>query len=224
MAQGARPAMDIQFAVGDAQLPHGGHRHDREGLVHLEQIHLIHAPCRLLQRLFDGSHGRGGEPAWLLRMGGVFTDDRYGGQPPGLGVGLPRQRQGRRAIGNGAGIGGCHTALFGERGAQLWHFFGVAPARLLIGVHHALALAGVDQDWRDLLLELSFLDGDLRPGQRIDGVSVLRLPGKAVFLRAGLRENAHQLALVVGVFQAVVEHVINHLAMPQAHAAPGLGQ
>src|SRR6185436_2948530 len=64
----------------------------------------------------------------------------------------------------------------------------------------------------------------LRPLQRRDREIILGFSREDVFLRAVLREGAHQAALVVGILEAVVEHVVDHLAVPHAQAGAGLRQ
>ncbi len=61
----------------------------------------------------------------------------------------------------------------------------------------------------------------LRPAQRLQGVGVLLLAGETVALRAVLGEGTHQPAALVGVFQAVEEHMVEHLAVAHAIASAG---
>ena len=51
--------------------------------------------------------------------------------------------------------------------------------------------------------------------EALDGEGVLRLAGELVVLRRVLGEGAHQAALVVGVLQAVEEHVVLHLGVAE---------
>ena len=46
---------------------------------------------------------------------------------------------------------------------------------------------------------------------------------KRIFLRGGLGEHAHELA-VERALQAVVEHVVEHFAVAHAHAGARLGK
>ena len=64
----------------------------------------------------------------------------------------------------------------------------------------------------------------LRALQRGDGELVLLFAGEVEFLRTFLGEAAHQSALVVRIFQAVEEHVVQHLLVTHAIAGTRLGQ
>ena len=57
--------------------------------------------------------------------------------------------------------------------------------------------------------------------ERGEGVGVLRLAGELIAFRAIFGERPHQAALVVGVLEAVQEHVIDSAAV--AHAVAGAG-
>ena len=64
----------------------------------------------------------------------------------------------------------------------------------------------------------------LRALQALDGEGVLRLARELVVLRGVLGEGAHQAALVVGVLQAVEEHVVLDLGVAEPGAGAHLGQ
>src|ERR1051325_6716681 len=44
VAQGDSATLNIDLVVGDTEFFHGGHRHDREGLVDLVEIHVLSLP------------------------------------------------------------------------------------------------------------------------------------------------------------------------------------
>ena len=92
---------------------------------------------------------------------------------------------------------------------------------MLVFVDQALLLAHRDLHRDDLGAEAAVLDRLLRTGQRSHGKRILRFTGKAVALGAVFSKSTHQAATVVGVFQAVEEHVIQHPAMAHAVTAAG---
>ncbi|MNQ92443.1 hypothetical protein D3C85_1078700 [compost metagenome] len=98
MAKGAGPPVHVQLVVGDAAARHGQHADHGKGLVHLEQIHLLHPPADPSQQLVDGPDGSAGE---LGRHGGMALIAHYPGQhrqpQPGGGLG-PHQHQRRRTV------------------------------------------------------------------------------------------------------------------------------
>jgi hypothetical protein len=85
------------------------------------------------------------------------------------------------------------------------------------GVDHGLALAALDRDRRDLVLEPALFDRGERARQRLDRVGVHLLARDAALVRGLLREGAHR-ARGVGVLEPVEEHVVLQLGMTQADA------
>ena len=84
--------------------------------------------------------------------------------------------------------------------------------------------ARLHRDGHDLLGERAVLVGLLGALQALDGEGVLRLARELVVLRGVLGVGAHQAALVVGVLQAVEEHVVLDLGVAEPGAAAHLGQ
>jgi len=58
-----------------------------------------------------------------------------------------------------------------------------------------------------------------RPRQRRECIVVLGLTGKLKPLGAIFGKGAHQTAFVIGVFQAIKEHMVDHLPMAQPRPA-----
>ena len=79
--------------------------------------------------------------------------------------------------------------------------------------------SGFHWDGNDFGFERAVGDRLLRAFQRGDGIIILRLTRELVILRAILGEGAHEPALVIGVLQAVQEHVVQNLAVAHAVAA-----
>jgi hypothetical protein len=145
-------------------------------------------------------------------------------QAPPLRLGQAHEHQGGGAIGDGAGIGRRDRAAVAEGRLQARDFVQVRRARLFVGVDDRLALSGFDRHRHDLPRRGAIAGRRLRPFQRADGEGILAFPGELEMLRRFLGEDTHQLALVIGIFQAVGEHVILHDAMAHAIAAARLGQ
>ncbi len=135
------------------------------------------------------------------------------------------QHQRRGAVGDRAGVGGRHRAALAEGGLQLGDLGGVGRERLLVLLHlDRAATRPFTVDRHDLLGERAVLVGLLGALQALDGEGVLRLARELVVLRGILGEGAHQPALVVGVLQAVEEHVVLDLGVAEPGAAAHLGQ
>ena len=71
-------AMHVDPCVLDADVTHGGHRHDRERFVDFVQIDVLGAPAEPLQCLLDRADGRRREPLRLLSVARVGENARQG--------------------------------------------------------------------------------------------------------------------------------------------------
>ena len=67
-------AVDVDLLGWDAQLALGDHRHDREGLVDLEEVDLLDRPVDLFEEQPDRGDRSGREPLGLLAPGGGTLD------------------------------------------------------------------------------------------------------------------------------------------------------
>src|ERR1700674_709805 len=76
MTERAGAAVNIDARVVEAKVAHGGHDHDRERLVDLEQIDVVLRPADLVQQLGYGADRRRREPGRLLRMARMAADRR----------------------------------------------------------------------------------------------------------------------------------------------------
>ncbi len=131
----------------------------------------------------------------------------------------PHQHKRGCAVGDGAGVGCCDRAAFAECGLEVRNFFGRGLERELVVRDLALGFAGSYCERDNFRRKSALGAGFLRAGERGEGECVLRFARKGVTLRAILGERAHQTAFVVGIFQAVEKHVIEHAAV--AHAIAG---
>jgi len=224
VAQGAGAAVHIDLGRVQLQVMDGGHGDHGEGFVDFPQIHVGGGPAHLLQDLFHGAHGGGGEPGRFMGIGAVTQDFGDGGKAQFLGLGFPHYHHGGSAVGNGGGVGGGDRAVLLEGGLQTGDFFHLGLGRLFVVFHNPVALAAAHRDRGDFPLEVAAGDGLLGPGGGGDGEFVLGLTGEAVLGGRVFGEGAHQPALVVGVFQTVEEHVVENLAMAQPVTAPGFRQ
>src|SRR5579863_9346121 len=219
VAEGAGAAVHVHLGALQLELGHGGHGHHGEGLVDLEQVHVLHAPARLLEELTDGPHRGGGEPGGVLGVSGVTDDARQRRAFLLLCLARAHQHQRRGAIGDGGGGGSRDRAtLFLEGRLQGRDLLDIAAARLLVVVDEVVALAALDRDRHGLLLEQAVGDRVLGALHGFDGEGVLLLAAELVLVGAEFAEVAHHLS-VVGVLQSVEEHVIDDVVV--AHAVAG---
>ena len=105
-----------------------------------------------------------------------------------------------------------------KAGAQLTQRLG-RDARLgeLVGIDHHVALAALDGDRNDLVLELAFLHGRFGLVLRSGGELVLLLAGDLPLLGHVLGGRAHVVALE-GIHQAVAEHGVDQLRVAHLDA------
>ena len=148
-------------------------------------------------------------------------DHRLWLQAPALGFGTAHQQQRGGAIGNRAGVGRSHRAALAERWSQAGNLFRHRLGRLLVIADLPLLFALSDVQRDDLIGKVPFGDCRLGPSQRFQRERVLLLTGEAEGVGALLGKGAHQAALVVGVFQTIEKHVVEHPAVPHAIAATG---
>ena len=223
MAQRARAAVHVDLVVRQAEVVHRGHRDDRERLVDLEEVGGLRVPAGLLEELADRADRRRREPLRLLRVRGVADDARERAR-------CRAARASERLISTSAA---APSEIELELAAVTVPSF--RNAGFSCGMRSRLALSGCSSVRTTVsalppaivtgtisLLEGAAPDRLLRAGEGGDRVAVLRLAREAVLARAILGESAHQAPAVVGVLQAVEEHVVLHLAVaePQAARAP----
>ena len=140
-------------------------------------------------------------PGHLSRL----ADDGQVLQSVVLGEFAGRQDQGGGAVGQGRGVAGRDGAVGDERGPQAGQGFdGRVGADAFVGGHdHGIALALLDADGCDLVVEDPVLRGDGGALVRLGGDVVLRCPVDAQREVLGFGGQPHGLA-VEGVGQAVV--------------------
>ncbi len=218
VALGARAAVDVDFLRVQAEFADRHHGDHGEGLVDLEQIHIVLCPAGFTEQGLDGTHRCAGELRWMLGLGAVGDDPGQRLETTLLGFGFPHQNQGRGAVGYGRGIGGSDGAVFTERGAQARYLFDIGVVGLLIIFNNHLALTGFHGYGDDFVFEQSLFNGLLRPGERGDGEFVHLFTGIAFLVRHFLGESPHQAASLC-VFQAIEEHVILG-RLPRTHPVP----
>ena len=141
-------------------------------------------------------------------MGGMGDNARNGRRTLGSGDALAGQHHRGSAIGNRrAGRGGDRSVL-GEGGLERRDLVGLALAGGFVGIDDGVAAAALDRDGGDLVGEGPVGDGALRAAQRFDRVIVLCFAGQLILVRRVLRECAHGAACVIGVLEAVEEHMV----------------
>ncbi|MNG78267.1 hypothetical protein D3C79_368360 [compost metagenome] len=216
--------MNVDLLVRQVELLHGGQGDHGKGFVDLEQVDLGQIPASALHQFVDSADRRRGEQCRRVGEGSVPMDHSQGRQTALLRLGAAHEHQCRSAVGDRTGVGGSYGAALSECRLELRDLVQARLGRLFVVLDQALFLAFADLYRNDLGAEAAFADRLLGAGQRGDGELVLGLAAEPAGLGAILGKGAHQAALVVGIFQAVHEHVVDDPAVAHAVAATGLVQ
>ena len=229
MAEGAGAAVDVDLVVRQLVLLHGGHGDHGKGLVDFIQVDLARAPAGFFEHFADRAHGRCGKQRRLLRMSTVSCDYREWGQAQFFSGGAAHHDEGRGAVGYGRSVGGRYRTVLAKSRFERGNFVELGIEGRLVLFHQALVLAGLDGNGRRFPGKAAFVIGFLCAFERGDGEPILGFAGEAETVGAFFGEAAHQSAAAffvtdVGVLQAVVEHVVDDLAVTHAIAAARLGQ
>ena len=94
--------------------------------------------------------------------------------------------------------------------------------RLLICIYQMAPLFCLDSYRADFSCQLAILCGGLSPSKRAQGKIILCLARKLVMFGAILGKAAHQLALVIGIFQTIKKHMVGQFLMADTRTAPHL--
>src|SRR5256885_2217752 len=219
MADRDRATIDVDLAGIPAEVlvDRAGLR--RERLVGLDQIEVGDVPAGLLQR-------------------GAGSGDRPGAHDLGIDAGLaPRHDAAEHLLAFLGGLLGGHQhdcrctvidagraagrygAVLLESRLQLRHRVdGGAMARIFVVADDDVALAGLDGDWDDLVLEPAGLLRRLGLVLRVNRKLVLLRAGDLVLPRDVLGGVAHVVA-VEGVPQAVLDHGVDQFEATHLYAA-----
>src|SRR5947208_3566330 len=163
VADGDGAAVDVDLVGIPAEPLVDGAGLRREGLVGLDQVEVLDGPAGLLQRLLGGgdrprAHDRGVDA-------GVRPRDDAGerGDAPLLRLLQRHEHDRRRAVVDAAGAARRDRAVLVEGRAELGkRLVSYAVLDELVVGEHGLALARLDDDGDDLVLELAGLLGVLR--------------------------------------------------------------
>ena len=203
----------------DAEVLHREHRDAGERLVDLPQIDIADRPAGLLEQFLDRADRGDGEFGRLAGVGGSGDDRRDRLIALGIGIGLARQDYRSSAVADRRAGGGGDRAVLRESGAEGGDLVGHAAAGRFIGVDDDVALAALDRDRRDFVLEPAAIDRCLGAAQRRQREIVHVLAGELVFVGGALRKAAHRAAFLIGIFEPVEEHMIVGGVMADARAA-----
>ena len=223
VADGDGAAVDIDLVGIPAQPLVDGAGLRREGLVGLDQVEVLDGPAGLLQRLLGSgdrprAHDRGVDAGVCP---GDDAGERRDAPLPGL---LQRHEDdGRRAVVDAAGAARRDRAVLIEGRAELGkRLVGHAVLDELVVGEHGLALARLDDDGDDLVLELAGLLGGLSLVLRGDGEAVLLLARDLPLAGHVLGRVAHVVA-VEGVPQAILDHGVDELHVAHLGAVAQVG-
>ena len=218
------PPLTLSLSRSMRQIAHGDHRHHGEGLVDLEEIHLIGAPAGALQGLAHGRDRGGGELRGRVGVDAVAGDAGDGLESQGLGGGGAHEHQGRSAVGDRGGVGGRDRAVLRERRLERRDLGRISLQGLLVLADRLHAFAAGDVHGDDFALEGPALHGRLGAAETFDGIGVHIGAGELIGRRGLLGEGAHELARVIGVLEAIEVHGIHHPVVADAGAAAMFGQ
>src|SRR5436190_12378950 len=219
MADRDRAAIDVDLGGIPAEILVDRTGLRGEGLVGLDQIEIADVPAGLLQR-GAGSRDRSGAHDLGIDAGLAPRHDAAEDLLAFLG-GLPgghQHHRGGAVIDAGRAAGGDGTVLLEGR-LELGHRVdGSAMARIFVGADDDVALAGLDGDGDDLVLELAGLLRGLGLVLRVNRKLVLLRAGDLVLPRNVLGGVAHVVA-VEGVPQAVLDHGVDQFEAAHLDAA-----
>src|SRR5215470_9172451 len=219
MADRDRPAIDVALAGVPAEILVDGTSLRRKGLVSLDQIEVADIPAGLLQ-CGAGSRDRARTHDLGIDAGLSPGDDASQRLLAFLGglLGRHQHHGGSAVIDAGGGARGDRAFLL-EGGLQLGHRIERgAMTRIFVGVDDDVALAGLDGDRDDLVLELAGLLRGLGLLLRLDRELVLLGAGDLPLPRDVLGGVAHVVA-VEGIPQAVLDHGVDQLEAAHLDAA-----
>ena len=223
MTQCTSTAVDVHFVARQVQLFHRRHGNDRKSFVDFVKVHICRFPTGLLQQVSHCGNRRCGEPLRLVCELALPFQHRQNPYATGLGFTFTHQHQRGRTIGNRAGISGGNGAVLAKRRAQLGNFVRTRIAGALIHRDFHIAFARADGHWRNFPLKRIGFDCGVGARQGFQRKCVLLFPGEGVFICGALSKVTHQLA-VVGIFQAVGKHMVEHFTVTEAHTRAGFGQ
>src|ERR1700761_1779687 len=219
MADRDRAAIDVDLGRIPAEVlvDRAGLR--REGFVGLDQVEIADAPAGFFQR---GARGRDWPRTHDLRIDAGLAP-RHDARQHGLAF-LGRLLGGHqddrsRAIIDAGGAARGDGAVLLERRLELGH--GVqrrTVTRIFVVADDNVALAGLDGDRDDLVLEPAGLLRRLGLVLRVDGEFVLLRAGDLVLPGDVLGGVAHVVA-VEGIPQAVLDHGVDELEVAHLDAA-----
>ena len=144
------------------------------------------------------------------------------------GFALAHQHQCGRTVGDRRRGGGGDGAVLHEGRAQGGDLRRVDLERALVAFHYHVALAARDGDGHRFPGKAAVFIGSAGAARGLQGVGVLCFAGEVILAGAVFGKQAHRLAaavghLAVGVFQAVVGHVVQQRAVAIAVAGAALG-
>ena len=224
MAERAGAAVDVDLLVRDADVLHRRHGDDREGLVDLEQIHVGGLPAgALASTVWIAPTGamvnHSGSCAWL-----ACATMRAMGLRPGRAAALARAST--RAAAPSAmdeELAAVTVPSLPKAGFRVGIFStdtvnGVSSRSTTRSPLRSVTVTGAIS-----AVEGAGFDRGQRAAHGLGGKRILVGAREAILRGSRIGEAAHELA-VPGALQAVVEHVVEDFAVPQAIAGTGLEQ
>ncbi len=209
MAERNGAAMDIYLGRIPAEALVDRASLRRECLVGLDQVEIVDAPSRQLQRFLRGRDRARAHDRRVDADGGPGDDARQRLDAAFLGALGRHQNDCRGAVIDAGGIAGGDRAVLLESGPKSGQRFdrGVR-LRMLVGIDHDLAFTGLDGDRHDLVGESARVHRRAGLPLRGHGEFILLFAGDLELLRDVLRSVAHVIT-VEGVPQAILDHRVD---------------
>ena len=224
MAKRTCAAVDVHDVMGQPHLVHEGKRNHGEGFVYLPQVDIFFLPAKPCEQFLRGRNRGGGEKTGGLGVAGVAHDICAHGQALIRGRLFGSEHQSRRAVRDRGRVRRSHCAPVTESGFEVRYLFRARICGLFIGADGRAALARGKLHLRNLVIECA---GGLRlksAGQGGQRIVILNGAGELECFGAIFGKGAHQASFVIGVFEPVQEHVVDHLSMAQTGTAAHFGQ
>ncbi len=201
---------------------HDGHR--REGLVDLDDLHVVDGHVVLIEDLLDGKPRDRGDVLGGLGNLGIVQDGEQRLHAERLGLLGAHHHADVSAVVDAGRVPRCDTAHLARHGAlvvedrrQLGQaFHGCSRPRTFVLVKNDDVLPFPDFHGKDLVIEPARLHGIDSPRLGLEGPLVLVLPGESELVRRLGAVDGH-VPVVEGVPQAVVNHQVHQTPVGKTH-------
>ena len=178
-----------------------------------------YGPPGFCQQFLHGAHWGRREQGRHAGVRGVANNTGNRLQAQFGGLRSAHQHHGGGAVGDRRRVGRGDRAIFLESRFQSRDFVDIDGKRAFILVDHDITLAASNRRRRYFPGKTTIVASGLGAGGRTDGKLILRFAGETVSRGAFFGKSTHQTTtgfLGIGIFEAIHEHVVEHLAVAEA--------